>query len=76
MRKEDVELFELILLADSGDEKNKWKLVWKFNDLIVKKAKINGRFNEECQEYIENALFNSIDKFKTLEKIKKIKKFS
>lgn len=73
--KEDIELFNLIELAKAGDKKAKWMIVWKFTDLIKKVSTINGKLSVECQDYVENAIFNSIQKFETLRKIKKLKNF-
>lgn len=72
VKQKDLELFKLILLANDGNVGAKWKIVWRFNELIEKKSKINTKYSEECQEYIEKSVFNSIDKFETLRKIKKI----
>lgn len=76
VKQEDLELFKLILLANDGNIEAKWKIVWRFNELIEKKATINTKYSEECQEYIEKSVFKSIDKFETLRNIKKFKKFS
>lgn len=69
--KEDLKLFNLIDLATSGDEKAKWEIIWTYNELILNKSKINGIYSQECQEYIEIAVFKSIEKFNTLRNLKK-----
>lgn len=68
--KEDLELFGLIALGNGGNERAKWAIIWKYNDLITNKSKINGQYSQECQEYIEMAVFKSIEKFKTLRNLK------
>ena len=68
--KENIELFKLIELASAGNKKAKWEIVWKFKNLIRQVSKINGKVCMECQYYVEDAVFNSIEKFETL-KIKK-----
>lgn len=68
--KEDIELFKLIELANAGNKKAKWEIVWKFNNLIRKVSKINGKVCIECQYYVENAVFSSIEKFETLKRKK------
>lgn len=72
---ENIDLFKLIDLATNGNKKAKWEIIWKFQDLINKVSSINGIFDEECQEYVEKALFKSIEKFQTLKNIKKYKNF-
>ena len=44
LKPEDLELFELILLANVGNIEAKWKIIWRFNELIEKKAKIRASF--------------------------------
>lgn len=74
LSSKDLELFKLLLLVDEGNIDAKWKIIWKFDYLIRKKAKINKNYSAECQEYIEKAIFNSFENFRTLKKIKKMKK--
>lgn len=73
--KEDIELFKLIDFATNGNKQAKWEIIWKFDNLIRSSSIVNGKFDEECQEYIESAIFKSIEKFNTLRKIKKYKNF-
>lgn len=73
--KEDIELFKLIDLASNGNKKAKWEIVWKFDSLIKSSSLVNGKFDEQCQEYIVEAIFKSVEKFNTLEKIKNSKNF-
>ena len=75
INSEDIELFKLIDLATNGNRKAKWEVIWKFNNLIISNSKINGKYSEECQEYIEMAIFKNIEKFETLKEIKKYKNF-
>lgn len=75
LSNEDMELFKLIDLATNGNTNAKWEIILKFNDLIVNTSTINRQYNEDCHYYVETAVFNSIEKFTTLRKIKKFKKF-
>ena len=75
MSKEDQELFDLIYKALNGSDDAKWQIVWNFNDLIINASTINMQPNVECQEYVENKVFKSIEKFKKLDEIRNRKKF-
>lgn len=70
---DDIKLFKLIVLATNGNQKAKWEIIWKFDRLIRTASKINGKYNEECQDYVEMIILRSIEKFKTLENMRKNK---
>ena len=69
--KEDKELFKLIELATNGDTNAKWKIVVRFQGLIINNSMIKGIQDDDCYEYVENAVFKSIEKFNTLRNLKK-----
>lgn len=62
------ELFELIDLAVKEDRQATFEIILHFEDLINYESKINGVFNQECKDYIED---NIIKYIKTFKKIKK-----
>jgi len=64
---ENRELFELIEKAVAGDIKATFEIILQFQDLICKEAKINGKFNQECKDYIEDQLMKYIKTFKKFE---------
>lgn len=67
--KDNRELFNLIEKAVLGDIKATFEIILQFEGLINSEAKINGTFNQDCKEYIEDQLLKYI---KTFNKIKKI----
>ena len=60
------ELAEIIRKAVSGNKKSKFEIILIFENLIRKEAKINGKYSEDCREFIEDKLFNEIEKFKKI----------
>lgn len=68
------ELFEIIEKAVNGDIKAKFEIIIIFESLIKNKAYIKGKFNQECKDYIEDKVFEYIEKFKKIKEIKKILK--
>ena len=65
------ELFEIIEKAVNGDTKSKFEILILFDPLIRSKSYIKGNFNQECKDYIEDKVFESIEKFKAIKEIKK-----
>lgn len=65
------ELFEIIEKAVNGDTKAKFEILILFEPLINSESYIRGKFNQECKDYIEDKLFESIEKFKAIKEIKK-----
>ena len=68
------ELFNVIEKAVNGDTKSKFEILILFEPLINKESYIKGKFNQECKEYIEDRVFDNIEKFKAIKEIKKILK--
>ena len=68
------ELFAIIERAVDGDVKAKFEILILFDPLIRNESYIKGKFNQDCKEYIEDKLFESIEKFRTLKEIKKLLK--
>lgn len=58
------ELAQMIRLAVSGDSKYIFEIILQFQFLIVKASYINGKFSQDCKDYIEDRLFIEIKKFK------------
>ena len=74
MEMNNKELFEIIEKAVNGDIKAKFEIIIIFESLIKSKAYIKGKFNQECKEYIEDRLFDTIENFKAIKEIKKFLK--
>ena len=68
------ELFEIIENAVNGNVKSKFEILILFDPLIKNQSYIRGKFNQDCKEYIEDRLFESIEKFRTIKEIKKFLK--
>lgn len=60
------ELYRLILEAKDGNMKATFDIILQFERLIDKYSKINGRFNQECKDYIIDQLIKYIKKFKEI----------
>ena len=68
------ELYEIIEKAVNGNVKSKFEILILFDPLIKNQSYIRGKFNQDCKEYIEDRLFESIEKFRTIKEIKKFLK--
>ena len=68
------ELFEVIEKAVDGDVKAKFEILIKFEPIINSESYIKGIFSQECKDYIEDKVFEYIEKFKTIKEIKNILK--
>ena len=68
------ELFEIIEKAVNGDVKSKFEILIIFDPLIKSESYIKGKFSQDCKDYIEDRLFESIEKFRTIKEIKKFLK--
>ena len=63
-------LFEVIEKAVDGDVKAKFEILIIFEPLINSESYIKGIFSQECKDYIEDKVFEYIEKFKTIKKLK------
>ena len=54
--------------------KAKFEILIIFEPLINSESYIKGVFSQECKDYIEDKVFEYIEKFKTIKEIKKILK--
>ena len=64
--KDNQELVLLIKKAVQGSSKAKFEIILMFENLINKKSRINGNYSQECRDYIEDKLFDAIEKFKKI----------
>lgn len=60
------ELVKIIRKAVKGDKKSKFEIILIFENLIKKEARINGQFSDECRAFIENKIFDEIEKFRKI----------
>lgn len=60
------ELANIIRNAVSGNIKFKFQIIIIFENLIRKESKVNGKYLEECKDFIEDKLFDEIEKFKKI----------
>lgn len=74
IERNNKELFEIIEKAVNGDVKSKFEILILFDPLIKSESYIKGKFNQDCKDYIEDNLFESIEKFRTIKEIKKLLK--
>lgn len=66
MNVEDRELINLIKLAKKGDIKATFEIILIFEKNIDRQCYINGKFNQECKDYIIDKLFEEIKNFKKI----------
>ena len=66
MSEEDKKLFELLLLAKKGNTKATFEIILMFEKYIDKHCYINGKFNQECKDYIIDKLLTEIRKFRKI----------
>lgn len=60
------ELVMNIRKAVNGNLESTFKLILEFESVINNECKINGRFNQDCKDYIVDNLIMKIKKFKKL----------
>lgn len=60
------ELAGIIRKAVKGDTKSKFEIILIFENLIKKESRINGKYSEDCRDFIEDKLFDEIEKFKKI----------
>lgn len=63
------ELYEVIKKAVNGDMKAKFEIILMFQELIEKESYINGKYSEECKDYIEDRILKDIENFKYFKKL-------
>lgn len=66
MNVDDRELINLIKLAKKGDIKATFEIILIFEKNIDRQCYINGKFNQECKDYIIDKLFEEIKNFKKI----------
>lgn len=60
------EFAKIIRKAVVGNTKEKFEIIILFENLIKKESLINGKYSEDCRNYVEEKLFNYIEKFKKI----------
>lgn len=60
------ELVMNIRKAVNGNLEATFKLILEFENVINQECKINGKFNQDCKDYIVDKLILKIKKFKKL----------
>ncbi len=66
MNSEDLKLYKLIKLVKENDKKAIFEIINMFDNYINKNAYINGKFNQECKDFIIEKLLIYLKKFKNL----------
>ena len=66
MNVDDRELINLIKLAKKGDIKATFEIILIFEKNIDRQCYINGKFNQECKDYIIDKLLEKIKNFKKI----------
>lgn len=60
------EFVKIIRKAVKGDKKSKFEIIVIFQNLIKTEASINGKYSDECRAFIEDKIFDEIEKFKKI----------
>ncbi|HBC85115.1 MAG TPA: hypothetical protein DCZ30_06980 [Clostridiales bacterium] len=60
------EFVKIIRNAVKGDKKSKFEIILIFENLIKTEARINGEFCDECRAFIEDKIFDEIEKFRKI----------
>ena len=60
------EFAKIIRKAVAGNTKEKFEIIILFENLIKKESLINGKYSEDCRNYVEEKLFKYIEKFKKI----------
>ena len=66
MSVDDKKLFDLLVLAKEGNTRATFEIILMFEKYIDKQCYINGKFNQECKDYIIDRLYVEIKKFKKI----------
>lgn len=59
-------LLSLIKNSKKGDLKSTFEIIVEFENLINEECYIDGKFNEECKDYIVDCLIKNMKKFKKI----------
>lgn len=62
----NLEFATILKKAVNGDQESIYKIINIYEPLINKFSKINGRFNQECKDYIIDNIFKYIRKFEKI----------
>ena len=62
----DKEFITILEKAVNGDIENIYKIIKIFEGTIINNSIINGRYNQECRDYIEDKIIEQIQKFKKI----------
>lgn len=65
-RISDREFAEILQKAVSGDIEATYKIIDIYDGLILKNSTINGKYSQECRDYIEDRIIKEIKKFKKI----------
>ena len=63
---------EFVIILDkavNGDINAIYQIIDIYDELIRRNSMINGRFNQDCRDYIEEKIIKEITKFKKIKKI-------
>lgn len=60
----NIRFFRTLYKAISGDITNTFKIIKIYEGLIVDNSIINGSYNQDCRDYIEDKMIEQIKKFK------------
>ena len=65
----DRDFAKILDKAVDGDITAIYEIIDIYEGLILKNSMIDGRFNQECRDYIEDGIITKIKKFKKIKKI-------
>ena len=63
---ENDKLYKLIKNAVAGDLKSTFEIIVEFENLINEECYIDGKFNNECRDYVVDNLLKNIKNFKKI----------
>lgn len=62
----DREFVKILKSAIQGNLNDTYKIIEMYKGLIVNNAMIDGKFNQECKDYIEEQIIKKLKKFKKI----------
>lgn len=65
-RISDREFAEILQKAVNGDINATYKIIDIYDGLILKNSTIEGKYSQECRDYIEDKIIKEIKKFKKI----------